>query len=104
MNRALYGGSLEITLTVPLRFTFLSSCISGFNELICCSILLGELVEWVNWGMGQPTGLDQHCMYIVGGQHGYQWADFHCGFQVSPPSVPTHVHSKLFLLEANYFY
>ncbi|XP_023328161.1 lithostathine-1-alpha, partial [Eurytemora carolleeae] len=42
----------------------------------------GELVEWVNWGMGQPTGLDQHCMYIVGGQHGYQWADFHCGFQM----------------------
>ena len=51
--------------------------------------------------MGQPTGLDQHCMYIVGGQHGYQWADFHCGFQVEPPSVPTHFHRSLFLLETS---
>jgi len=43
----------------------------------------GTLVEWTNWGIGQPTGQDQHCMYIVGGQLGYQWADFHCGFQMT---------------------
>ena len=27
-------------------------------------------------------GKDQHCLYVVGGWLGYQWADFHCDFQV----------------------
>ena len=99
MNRALYGGSLYVNS--PFKIHIFVLVYFRINELICCSILLGELVEWVNWGMGQPTGLDQHCMYIVGGQHGYQWADFHCGFQVEPPSVPTHFHRSLFLLETS---
>jgi len=43
----------------------------------------GRLIDWTNWGVGQPTGQDQHCLYVVGGQHGYQWADFHCGFQMT---------------------
>ena len=44
----------------------------------------GQLVKWFNWGPGQPSGGEQHCMYLVGGFLGYQWADFHCGFEVMP--------------------
>ena len=39
-------------------------------------------MSWTDWGPGQPTGGDQHCMYMVGGDKGFQWADFHCGYQV----------------------
>ena len=60
----------------------------------------GELIRWWDWGPGQPQpgkydmkinsflddyitlGKDQHCLYVVGGWLGYQWADFHCDFQV----------------------
>ena len=38
--------------------------------------------QWFDWGPGQPSGDDQHCLYIVGGFLGYQWADFHCEFEV----------------------
>ena len=40
--------------------------------------------KWFDWGPGQPSGRDQHCLYIVGGFLGYQWADFHCEFEVNP--------------------
>lgn len=43
----------------------------------------GQLIKKFNWGPSQPTGDDQHCMYIVGGYLGYQWADFHCGFEMT---------------------
>ena len=59
----------------------------------------GDLIRWWDWGPGQPQpgtkllrntfldvicipGKDQHCLYVVGGWLGYQWADFHCDFQV----------------------
>ena len=60
----------------------------------------GDLIRWWDWGPGQPqpgmkvlgekkcfiliffSGKDQHCLYVVGGWLGYQWADFHCDFQV----------------------
>ena len=45
--------------------------------------VLGQLIKKFNWGPSQPTGDDQHCMYIVGGYLGYQWADFHCGFEMT---------------------
>jgi len=43
----------------------------------------GQLIQDFNWGPSQPNGGDQHCMYIVGGYLGYQWADFHCGFEMT---------------------
>lgn len=43
----------------------------------------GQLIQHFNWGPSQPNGGDQHCMYIVGGYLGYQWADFHCGFEMT---------------------
>jgi len=43
----------------------------------------GQLIKNFNWGPSQPNGGDQHCMYIVGGYLGYQWADFHCGFEMT---------------------
>ena len=46
-------------------------------------ILSGQLIREFNWGPSQPSGGDQHCMYIVGGYLGYQWADFHCGFEMT---------------------
>ena len=45
----------------------------------------GQLLQGGDWGVGQPRGGDHHCLYLVGGgvgQVGYQWADFHCDFQV----------------------
>ncbi|XP_047498147.1 perlucin-like [Penaeus chinensis] len=42
----------------------------------------GQLVSYSNWGPSQPSGGDQHCMYLVGGLLGYQWADFHCDFDM----------------------
>ena len=30
----------------------------------------------------QPSGEDQHCLYLVGGRLGHQWADFNCNFEV----------------------
>ena len=43
----------------------------------------GQLIRNFNWGPSQPSGGDQHCMYIVGGFLGYQWADFHCAFEMT---------------------
>lgn len=43
----------------------------------------GDLIRWWDWGPGQPKGEDQHCLYVVGGWLGYQWADFHCDFQMT---------------------
>jgi len=43
----------------------------------------GQLIQWFDWGPGQPSGRDQHCLYIVGGFLGYQWADFHCEFEMT---------------------
>eukprot|EP00094_Tigriopus_californicus_P012061 TCALIF_11654-PA protein Name:"Similar to Perlucin (Haliotis laevigata)" AED:0.53 eAED:0.53 QI:0/0.25/0/0.4/0.75/0.8/5/0/476 len=43
----------------------------------------GQLIRQFNWGPSQPSGDDQHCMYIVGGFMGYQWADFHCSFEMT---------------------
>ena len=45
----------------------------------------GQLIQRGDWGVGQPRGGDHHCLYLVGGGGGgvgYQWADFHCDFQV----------------------
>ncbi|XP_064119238.1 perlucin-like [Macrobrachium nipponense] len=42
----------------------------------------GQLIDYSNWGPSQPSGGDQHCMYMVGGLLGYQWADFHCEFEM----------------------
>ncbi|XP_068241807.1 perlucin-like isoform X2 [Palaemon carinicauda] len=42
----------------------------------------GQLIDYSNWGPSQPSGGDQHCMYMVGGLLGYQWADFHCEFDM----------------------
>ena len=55
----------------------------GFNMLRKLRPLLGQLIREFNWGPSQPSGGDQHCMYIVGGYLGYQWADFHCGFEMT---------------------
>ena len=49
----------------------------------CSPIFKGQLIREFNWGPSQPSGGDQHCMYIVGGYLGYQWADFHCGFEMT---------------------
>jgi len=43
----------------------------------------GQLIRWYDWGPSQPSGSDQHCLYIVGGFLGYQWADFHCDFEMT---------------------
>merc|ERR1719419_168617 len=43
----------------------------------------GQLIQWFDWGPSQPSGGDQHCLYTVGGFLGYQWADFHCDFQMT---------------------
>jgi len=46
----------------------------------------GQLVQHGDWGVGQPRGGDHHCLYLVGGgvgRAGYQWADFHCDFQMT---------------------
>lgn len=52
--------------------------------MICVHLVTtGQLIRHFNWGPSQPTGRDQHCMYIVGGYLGYQWADFHCGFEMT---------------------
>ena len=45
-------------------------------------MVTGQLIQWFDWGPSQPSGPDQHCLYIVGGFLGYQWADFHCDFEV----------------------
>ncbi|XP_018006966.1 perlucin-like [Hyalella azteca] len=42
----------------------------------------GQLVQYSGWGPSQPSGGDQHCMYLVGGHLSYQWADFHCLFDM----------------------
>ena len=46
------------------------------------SVITGKFIHWWAWGPGQPSGPDQHCLYLVGGFLGYQWADFHCEFEV----------------------
>ena len=38
-------------------------------SLFFCST--GQLITSFNWGPSQPSGGDQHCMYIVGGFLGY---------------------------------
>ena len=43
----------------------------------------GQLIRNFNWGPAQPSGGPQHCMYVVGGILGYQWADFHCDFEMN---------------------
>jgi len=43
----------------------------------------GQLIRNFNWGPAQPSGGPQHCMYVVGGVLGYQWADFHCDFEMN---------------------
>merc|ERR1719445_2871345 len=46
----------------------------------------GQLIRRGDWGVGQPRGGDHHCLYLVGGGVGgvgYQWADFHCDFQMT---------------------
>ena len=55
----------------------------------------GHLIKYFNWGLGQPSGGDQHCLYVVGGWLGYQWADFHCDFQVTASTSSTSLVSPL---------
>ena len=43
----------------------------------------GFLLSWADWGPGQPSGGDQHCLYLVGGRLGHQWADFNCTFDMN---------------------
>jgi len=43
----------------------------------------GQLIRNFNWGPAQPSGGPQHCMYVVGGILGYQWADFQCDFEMN---------------------
>ena len=50
-------------------------------------ILYPLFPKWFDWGPGQPSGRDQHCLYIVGGFLGYQWADFNCEFEVKVKSI-----------------
>ena len=57
--------------------------LSIFLCIIFIQFLSGQLIQHFNWGPSQPNGGDQHCMYIVGGYLGYQWADFHCGFEMT---------------------
>ena len=45
--------------------------------------LSGQLIRNFNWGPAQPSGEPQHCMYVVGGILGYQWADFQCDFEMN---------------------
>ena len=45
--------------------------------------LSGQLIRNFNWGPAQPSGGPQHCMYVVGGILGYQWADFQCDFEMN---------------------
>ena len=65
--------------TVKIKATFGPA----FFNMSLCRLLSGQLIKKFNWGPSQPTGDDQHCMYIVGGYLGYQWADFHCGFEMT---------------------
>ena len=57
----------------------------------------GHLVKYFDWGLGQPSGGDQHCLYVVGGWLGYQWADFHCDFQVisTTSTTPSHLQPPI---------
>ena len=41
----------------------------------------GQLVQWFDWGPGQAD-VNEHCMNMVAGRRGYQWANFNCGFEV----------------------
>ena len=57
--------------------------IQKLYQNFCIFFFAGQLIKNFNWGPSQPNGGDQHCMYIVGGYLGYQWADFHCGFEMT---------------------
>ena len=55
----------------------------------------GQLVQWFDWGPGKPNSIG-HCMYMVYmGKKGYQWANFHCGFEVCPTSKVSLLYSKV---------
>ena len=41
----------------------------------------GQLIQWFDWGPAQPNQ-NEHCMNMVAGRRGYQWANFDCGFEV----------------------
>ena len=75
-------GSVQVLIVIIIIIV-----ISVIIIIIIIIIILGELIGWYDWGPGQPQpGRDQHCLYVVGGWLGYQWADFHCDFQVIHPS------------------
>ena len=61
----------------------LSKSSESKSEYNSSFLISGQLIQDFNWGPSQPNGGDQHCMYIVGGYLGYQWADFHCGFEMT---------------------
>ncbi len=46
-------------------------------------LVIGQLIDRFHWGPSQPSGGEQHCLYVVGGFLGYQWADFHCDFKMN---------------------
>lgn len=73
-RRTLYQMSLNISIY------WLNLTLSHGWSLI---VFPGQLIRQFNWGPSQPSGDDQHCMYIVGGFMGYQWADFHCSFEMT---------------------
>jgi hypothetical protein len=53
------------------------------SEAVHLPFISGQLIRHFNWGPAQPSGGPQHCMYVVGGILGYQWADFHCDFEMN---------------------
>ena len=85
-------GSVQVLIVIIIIIV-----ISVIIIIIIIIIILGELIGWYDWGPGQPQpGRDQHCLYVVGGWLGYQWADFHCDFQVKHPSnMPFELNSLL---------
>ena len=54
-----------------------------YAEMKIDAAISGQLIRNFNWGPAQPSGGPQHCMYVVGGILGYQWADFHCDFEMN---------------------
>ncbi|XP_040564754.1 lithostathine-1-like [Lepeophtheirus salmonis] len=45
----------------------------------------GQRIQDFDWAPSQPNGSKdhQHCIYIVGGFFGYQWADFNCDYEMT---------------------
>ncbi len=76
-NHAFFGSRINTIFQFSV-FTKKSS-----RSTLLFSNFSGQLIRDFNWGPSQPNGGDQHCMYIVGGYLGYQWADFHCGFEMT---------------------